>query len=142
AFDFRPTPDMIAESHRGKRPAPPAKEDELPAGLNPADAESGGERALVWKKDADNKVIPVRVIKGLSDGTRTVVTPAAGESLQEGDKLVTGIMLITEKSASGGADGNSPFGMKRPERRQRGTGGAEAKPGQNAQAGGRPGPPM
>ncbi|MBQ9835918.1 MAG: efflux RND transporter periplasmic adaptor subunit [Akkermansia sp.] len=142
AFDFRPTPDMIAESHRGKRPAPPAKEDELPAGLNPADAESGGERALVWKKDADNKVIPVRVIKGLSDGTRTVVTPAVGESLQEGDELVTGIMLVTEKSASGSADGNSPFGMKRPERRQRSTGGAEAKPGQNAQAGGRPGPPM
>lgn len=133
AFDFRPAPDMIAEGHRGKRPTPPAGDTELPGGINPANEESGGERALVWKKDG-TKVIPVRVIKGLSDGTRTVISPAAGETLQAGDELVIGITEITEK-ASQSAGGDSPFGMKRPERRQRGAGGVEAKPGQNANAG-------
>ncbi|MBQ1959957.1 MAG: efflux RND transporter periplasmic adaptor subunit, partial [Akkermansia sp.] len=141
AFDFHPTRDMISESHRGRRPAPPAEGENLPAGINPADEESGGERALVWKKDGDsNKVIPVRVIKGLSDGTRTVVTPAAGETLKEGDELVTGISEIT--AATKPTTGNSPFGMKRPERRQRGTGGAAAKPGQHQAPSGRGGPRM
>ena len=137
AFDFRPAPEMVSEEHRGRRPARPAEGEELPAGVNPSNDETGGERALVWKKDGD-KLVPIRVIKGLSDGTRTVVTPAAGETLKEGDELVTGISEIT--AATKPTAGNSPFGMKRPERRQRGTGGAEAKPGQNPAAG-RQGPP-
>lgn len=140
AFDFHPTPDMIAEEYRGKRPTPPKAGADLPAGINPANEESGGERALVWKKDG-TKVIPIRVIKGLSDGTRTVVTPAAGESLKEGDELVTGISEMTARESKG-ADGNSPFGMKRPERRPRSTGGADAKPGQSPAAGRQGPPPM
>lgn len=139
AFDFHPTPDMVSEAFRGKRPAPPTEGENAAAGTTPADEESGGERALVWKKDG-SKVIPVRVVKGLSDGTRTVITPAAGESLHEGDELVTGITEITAASAKS-TGGDSPFGMKRPERRQRGTGGAEAKPGQETKDS-RPGPPM
>ncbi len=135
AFDFRPHPDMVAESHRGKRPSAPAESAELPGGINPADEESGGERALVWRKSGD-KLIPVRVVKGLSDGTRTVITPAAGETLQAGDELVIGFTEITAATAKG-PSGDSPFGMKRPERRQRSAGGVEAKPGQNA-ASGRP----
>lgn len=139
AFDFRPSPDMIDEAYRHRQHGKHTDTTNLPVGINPADEESGGEHAIVWKKNGTH-VIPVRVIKGLSDGTRTVITPANGETLQAGAELVIGITEITEATAKK-SGGDSPFGMKRPERRPRGTGGTEPSPGQKS-IGSRQGPPM
>ena len=64
------------------------------------------------------------------------------ETLDAGTEFVTAIMVQKKDAAQGGApEGNSPFGMKRPERRQRSAGGAS--PAGGAAGGGRPsGPPM
>lgn len=137
-FDFRPSRDMIAEGFRNSRPKPPvvevAAEDEAAA---PAEQAEQGERAVVWRKVGDKTVAPVRVRKLDTDGTRTIVVPAEGETLDPGMELVTGILAVSadDEAASGGS--NNPFAFKRPERRQRSAGGVEAKPGQN-QGGGRP----
>lgn len=137
-FDFRPSPDMIDEKHRKSRPKPPPVEvaagDEASA---PAEQAEPGERALVWRKVGDKTVAPVRVRKLDTDGTRTIVVPAEGETLDPGMELVTGVLAVSsdDEAASGGS--NNPFAFKRPERRQRSAGGVEAKPGQN-QGGGRP----
>jgi len=135
-FDFHPKKEMIAP---GARPAAGQVTDGA-AGEMPGDAPAG-EPALVWKKAGD-KVVPVRVRKRVSDGTRAVIVPEEGESLEPGTELVTGISLVEGGTAGeGGRDNaNNLFGMKRPERRQRSTGGAEAKPGQSAKND-RPGPP-
>ncbi len=135
AFDFHPKKEMIVPNAR-----PSAGERSQAAANAPGEA-AAGEPVLVWKKVGD-KVAPVRVRKGVSDGTRAVIIPEEGESLEPGTELVTGISLVAGDSAGeGGRDGaNNLFGMKRPERRQRSTGGAEAKPGQSVKNG-RPGPP-
>ncbi len=126
AFEFRPEPGMVDPAV--KRPEPPAGDGQSPA--------------LVWKKSGEH-VVPVRVTCGLTDGTRTVITPVKGGELTEKDEIVTGTVVVKgdEESASGNKGGNNPFGMKRPERRQRSAGGAEAKPGQNTKGRGGP-PPM
>ena len=128
AFDFRPSPEQIDESARGKRPAPRAEGEERPT--------------LVWRKVSDTTVAPVRVIKGDSDGTRSMVTLPEGQELKPGDELVTGVSLFSgDAAAARGGKQAGLFGMNGPKRRQRGTGGAEAKPGQSDK-GDRPGPPM
>ena len=138
AFDFRPNPDQIAEGSRKRGPRPSrgeeAEGEEMPEMAPPA---------IVWRKVDDKTVAPVRVIKGDSDGTRCIVTPAEGEELKPGDELVTGISVVSGKpgAAAPGNGQNGLFGMNGPKRRQRGTGGVEAKPGQSDK-GGRPGPPM
>ena len=138
AFDFRPTPDQIAEGSRKRGPRPSrgeeAEGEEMPEMAPPA---------IVWRKVDDKTVAPVRVIKGDSDGTRCIVTPAEGEELKPGDELVTGISVVSGKpgAAAPGNGQSGLFGMNGPKRRQRGTGGVEAKPGQSDK-GGRPGPPM
>lgn len=115
AFDFRPSPEQIDESARGMKRGP---------------REEGAPRpSLVWRKVSDTTVAPVRVIKGDSDGTRSIVTLVEGESLNAGDELVTGISTVSPKAGAPGAQGGL-FGMNGPKRRQRGTGGVEAKPGQ------------
>ncbi len=119
AFDFRPMPEQIDESARGKQRGPRAEGEERPA--------------LVWRKVSDTTVAPVRVIKGDSDGTRTVVTLPEGEELKPGDELVTGISMVMPGAgpvAGKGGQQGGLFGMNGPKRRQRGTGGAAAKPGQ------------
>lgn len=152
AFDFHPEPGQVADGARprmkpeGEGPGRPGSGreeagDEGGDGFQPEGERKDGERALIWKQQGD-KVVPVRVKRGLSDGTRSIVEPLEEGSLAEGEHIVTGVTRVagsaTEK-ASGGKDG--PFGMKRPERRQRSTGGADAKAGQNAKND-RPGPPM
>lgn len=138
AFDFRPTPDQIAEGSRKRGQRPPrgeeAEGEEMPEMAPPA---------IVWRKVDDKTVAPVRVIKGDSDGTRTIVTLPEGEELKPGDELVTGVSVVSGKpgAAAPGNGQNGLFGMNGPKRRQRGTGGVEAKPGQSDK-GGRPGPPM
>ena len=129
AFDFRPSPEQIDESARGKRPAPRAEGSE-------------GERPIiVWRKASDTTVVPVRVWKGDSDGTRSMVTLPDGESLKPGDELVTGVSVMSPAAKAQGDKQGGIFGMNGPKRRQRGTGGVEAKPGQSVKND-RPGPPM
>ena len=138
AFDFRPNPDQIAEGSRKRGPRPSrgeeAEGEEMPEMAPPA---------IVWRKVDDKTVAPVRVIKGDSDGTRTIVTLPEGEELKPGDELVTGVSVVSGKpgAAAPGNGQSGLFGMNGPKRRQRGTGGVEAKPGQSDK-GGRPGPPM
>lgn len=133
AFEFHPEPGMVDPGV--KRPGPPA------GGAVPS-AREGQPPALLWKKSGEY-VVPVRVTRGLTDGTRTVVTPVNEGELTEKDEIVTGTIVVKgdEKSASENSGGNNPFGMKRPERRQRSSGGVEAKPGQDAKGPGGP-PPM
>ena len=80
---------------------------------------------------------PVRVRKLDTDGTRTIVVPAEGETLDPGMELVTGVLAVSSDDEAAPGGSNNPFAFKRPERRQRSAGGVEAKPGQN-QGGGRP----
>lgn len=118
AFDFHPNPAWTT--------APP-----------PARVEGA---TLVWKLAGD-RVEPVQVRRGLGDGTRTVITPVEDGALSEKDVLVTSVTQAAEEAGPKGKGGdNNLFGMKRPERRQRTAGGAEAKPGQKA-GNDRPGPP-
>lgn len=158
AFDFTPEEQYVAPSavdalKRGSRrkgamgggamPARPAMEGaESGAGM-PARPmmEEGFTPAMLWVQGKDKLLTPVRVLRGESDGTRSVVKPMPGETLEDGLEVVTGIAVFTPKEAAAAKGGNSPFGMKRPERRERGTGGVSAKPGQAA-GGNRPGPPM
>ncbi len=142
AFDFTPPAEMISAEFRekmarrrpdGDTPPPPPGEAAMPGdGDMPAAAMPDDARpALVWKKVAPNRVEPVRVLRADNDGSRSVVTVAEGDSLAEGDELATGIATAAATPAAKSAEGsNNLFGPKRPERRERGTGGAEAKPGQ------------
>ncbi|MDO4751999.1 MAG: efflux RND transporter periplasmic adaptor subunit [Akkermansia sp.] len=139
AFDFNPEEKYVdAEAAKQNRPprdrkhadAPPAGEDEF-------------RPARLWKEGSNGKLVPVMVLRGESDGTRSIIKPMPGQSLDENTEFVVAVSIKSadddEKGAKGG---NSPFGMKRPERRQRGAGGVEAKPGQNTGGGHRGGPPM
>ncbi len=143
AFDFRPAPEYVDPAFAGKRPetpATPAAEEEGAAAEPAADAV--GERALVWVQKGD-KVVPVRVLRGESDGTRSIVTPLPGEKLEAGDKLVTGLRTVSPVAVAGkGGQQGGLFGMNGPKRRQRGAGGVEPKPGQNPAGGGHGGRPM
>ena len=139
AFDFRPSREQVDPAFAGKmrRPGPDA-EGATPAEA-PAQAAADGEPALLWVQKGD-KVAPVRVLRGESDGTRSIVTPLPGETLEAGDLLVTGVRTVSAVASKGGQQGGL-FGMNGPKRRPRGAGGVEAKPGQDA--GGRAGgPPM
>ncbi|MBQ3217454.1 MAG: efflux RND transporter periplasmic adaptor subunit [Akkermansia sp.] len=141
AFDFRPTKEQVdpAFADKVRRPGPRPAEGEAPAAERPESA-ADGEPAMVWVKKGD-KVAPVRVLRGESDGTRSIVTPLPGETLEAGDMLVTGVRTVSAVAAKGGQQQGGLFGMNGPKRRQRGAGGVEAKPGQNANA--HPGgPPM
>ncbi|MBR5886904.1 MAG: efflux RND transporter periplasmic adaptor subunit [Akkermansia sp.] len=142
AFDFRPTQEQIdpAFAGRPRRPEGPAAEGDMPS-APAAEVSAEGERAVVWVQKGD-KVAPVRVLRGESDGTRSVVTPMPGETLEAGDKLVTGVYQTSAAAAKGGAQAQGGlFGMNGPKRRPRGAGGVEPRPGQNAAAGSRGGNP-
>ncbi len=152
AFDFMPEEQYVAPSavdalKRGPRRAGamggPAMEGAEPGAEAPARPamEEGFAPAMLWVQGKDKLLTPVRVLRGQSDGTRSMVKPMPGETLEDGLEVVTGIAVFTPKEVAAAKGGNSPFGMKRPERRQRGTGGVDAKPGQ-APGGARPGPRM
>ncbi len=142
AFDFMPPAEMVSPEFRdriarkrqaGEALPPPPSAEELPEGAQPA---------LVWKKVSANRVEPVRVLRSDSDGSRSIVTVAEGEKLDVGDELATGVAVVGAAMGSKAAPGdNNLFGPKRPERRERGTGGAEAKPGQQVPKNDRMGPP-
>ena len=171
AFSFKPSPDMLAPGAAEalkRRPAPPAgapaPEGAAPSDQAPAEgaeqaaddaadgsaeaAEAPAEEAVsyspavVWTQQKDGKLFPVRVLRGTSDGARSIVRLLPGESLDENTLLVTGVerqAVQTETVASKGE--TNLFGPKRPERRPRGTGGVEAKPGQDTKGNRGPGGP-
>ena len=56
---------------------------------------------FVWVASGDDRVRPVKVEVGLTDGTRTEV---AGEELSETDRVVIGV-----EQARNGGDDASPF---------------------------------
>lgn len=150
AFDYMPDEKYVAPSAKdalkNAGPMPPPAAATAP-GAGKGRPEGPAKKpdfapARLWKVNADNLLEPVMVMRGESDGTRSIVKPMPGQELAPGTAFVVGVMVKAPKAAEGKAGGDSPFGMKRPERRQRGTGGAAAKPGQNAGGGGRPGPPM
>lgn len=148
AFDFIPdekyvvpeAKDMLSKRRGGgKKPAAaPAKQGEAA----PA-AEPDFRPACLWCEAEGNMLKPVMVLRGESDGTRSMVKAMEGHELKAGMQFVSGVSVLTPAAKGAAAKGgqNSPFGMKRPERRERGAGGVAAKPGQNTNSG-RPGPPM
>lgn len=159
-FDFMPEEKYMAEGEavklqqapakRGPRPdmaAAGAERPQMPAGAagrpeRPAMDESFTP-AVVWKLNADNKLEHVRVLRGESDGTRTIIKPMPGQTLEQGTEFVTAVVVQKKDAQPGATQGDSPFGMKRPERRQRSAGGAAVGGGAGGAGGGRPsGPPM
>ena len=140
ALSFRPTPDMV----EGAMPEPPAHPEGEEAPLDRDDDADHADHGLLWVKAGENKVRPVRVQLGDTDGTRTVVTPVAGDTLSEQDELVTGVSMLSAATPAAAAskDGsNNLFGPKFPERRKRSTGGVAPKAGQSSKQSGPPGPP-
>ncbi len=145
AFDFRPAKEQVDPAfadrmgRRGPRPAAAEGEElapaDAPAAAPVAEADpADGERAMLWVQKGD-KVAPVRVVRGESDGTRSIVTPLPGETLEAGDKLVTGVMQVSAKAAAGpGKQQGGLFGMNGPQRRPRSAGGVQAAPGQKGGA--------
>ena len=123
AFEFHPPQELIKP---GSLPPPPQEDAE--------------DAALLWKK-VDGHVVPVRVLRGRDDGTRSVVTPLVEGELEAGDEVVTGVLQGESSKAASAPEGEKNlFGMNRPKRRERSTGGVEPKPGQDARNA-RPGPP-
>lgn len=163
AFSFTPSEDMIdpaaaarlkagPETRRPKRAAEGDKEpteegDEAPAteatAAQPERPTMAMKPALIWQKQANGKLVPVRVLRGESDGARSLIRPLPGETLDEQAEIVTGISKNAPAADAESSEGQTNlFGPKRPERRPRGTGGAEAKPGQDTKADrGQGGPP-
>ncbi len=146
AFDFRPSREQIDPSvaarprrQRPSRAEAPESEGEAkaPAGDAVADRSAEGEPATVWVQRGQY-VVPVRVLRGESDGTRSIVTPLPGESLEPGTSLVTGVSMVSSAAAPRGGQQGGLFGMNGPRRRPRGAGGVEARPGQNVPQGGGP----
>ena len=125
AFDFQPKPEMLA-----------------PQATLPQPGDASDSSATLWRKVDDHHVAPVKVIRGESDGTRSIVTLPEGETLAPGDEIVSGLEItIPFGPAAGnqaGNQGGNLFRPKMPERNQRGTGGVEAKPGQNVKQRNRP----
>ena len=123
AFDFHPSPKMIDPKFAGEKPAPNAADDPKAP-------------VTVWRKTDEHHVAPVKVLRGESDGTRSIVSAAEGAKLEAGDEIVTGLEVIVPMGgpAAGGPggaqQGGNLFRPKMPERPKRGAGGVEAKPGQ------------
>ena len=124
AFDFQPKPEMLA-----------------PQATLPQPGDASDSSATLWRKVDDHHVAPVKVIRGESDGTRSIVTLPEGETLAPGDEIVSGLEITIPSGAAGvqaGNQGGNLFRPKMPERNQRGAGGVEAKPGQNVKQRNRP----
>jgi HlyD family secretion protein len=148
AFDFIPDekhvdPSAVGQLSQGpRRPKRPEGAEGMPGERpEPSAGEASFRPARLWKDNGNGKLVPVMVLRGESDGTRSIVKPMPGETLAVDTEFVSGVVVKMDKSGKPSAGGDSPFGMKRPERRQRGAGGVEAKPGQGPATGGR-GPRM
>lgn len=136
AFDFTPDEKLVDPSAADKmnqgprRSKRPEGMEGMPEGRRERPAMDEAFRpARLWKDNGNGKLVPVMVLRGESDGTRSIVKAMPGQVLTTDTEFVSGVVVKMDK-AKPSAGGDSPFGMKRPERRQRGTGGADAKPGQ------------
>ena len=125
AFDFQPTEQQLAP---GANTA---------TGHLEALAEEGEtwQPAVVWRKADDTHVTPVNLLRGTSDGSRSIVKLPEGVNLNPGDEVVTGMEVIMPAGMAGAAKGGSGkggnlFRPQMPERNKRSAGGVEAKPGQ------------
>ena len=140
AFEFHPSHEMVAPGYVPTSAAPEERGGENERGISPQATEAEGDAGVIWKKEG-NRAVPVRVRRGLGDGTRSVVVPLEEESLKEGDLIITDVIgVVGATNQSEGGEKNL-FGMNRPQRRARSTGGAALKPGQEANKNSRPGPP-
>ena len=85
-----------------------------PAAVRP-EVEKG--KRLVWVQ-RENKVVPVQVKTGLSDGFTTEILSG---DIKEGDEIITGVEILSAKKTSSVRSGakRSPFMPTPPQRRQR-----------------------
>ncbi len=136
AFEFSPRPSLInadakakmeerlaargAGEAKGEGPARAKGEEGAARGKRKPMAQSDENIATIWKMAANETVAPVRVIRGESDGSHSVVTLLPGQELTEEDKLVTAVRYVSPEE--GVKTGSNPFGMERPKKRERGTG--------------------
>ncbi len=74
----------------------------------------------LWVATEDQKLRPIKVAKLDANGTHTVVQALPETELTEGMEFVTGVQIIVEEEETTGSTGL--LEMKRPERRQQGTG--------------------
>ena len=69
--------------------------------FTPEGAPPAAPRSRVWKHVGGNRLEPVAVTAGVSDGAYTEVRPAAGASLREGDEIVLGMRMTAEGRGAG-----------------------------------------
>ncbi len=134
AFEFTPRAELInpaakaaMEERRAARGEGKGAEGEGRGSARPARGKGQGQGkpdkniATIWKMAPNETVMPVRVIRGESDGSRSIVTLLPDQELTPEDKLVTAVNYINPEGGSA-KKGSNPFGMERPKKRERGTG--------------------
>ena len=96
---------------------------------NPKEGEkatpSNAERGVVWQKVEGDKLRPLPILKLDNNGTHTMIQALGDTELSEGMEFISGAFIVEKKEAS--AKGKGMLEMKRPKRRQQGTGGAPKK---------------
>ena len=123
AFDFTPPTELVDEQALAQfESMRDALRKERPEGKK----DKSQRPVLLWTQLENGTLAPILVQRGESDGAQSIVTPYEGQSLALGAKLITGIRSSDSAKMEDKGD-NNPFGMKRPERRKRGTG-APARP--------------
>lgn len=124
--------------------APPSEGGPKPVPMNPEAAEAPHDEGIVtvWRLEGKDRLTPLRVKRGDDDGTKSVITLADGSPLPEGIRLVAGSYQITSAEHSDSSEkSQNLFGPERPKRRERSTGGGEAKDAQRGAGANRQGPP-
>ena len=72
-----------------------------------------------------DKLRPLPILKLDNNGTHTMIQALGDTELSEGMEFISGAFIVEKKEAS--AKGKGMLEMKRPKRRQQGTGGAPKK---------------
>ncbi|HKI46929.1 MAG TPA: hypothetical protein VKA08_16495, partial [Balneolales bacterium] len=80
-----------------------SKGNSRPAYLSANPLPLPGSMKTIWL-DRNDRVVPVRVKLGITDGTSTVIS---GDNIKQGDKVVIGSM-----TTGGGPAIRSPFGRR------------------------------
>jgi HlyD family secretion protein len=70
------------------------------------------DTGVVWKLDADKKLVPVQVKTGITDHTFTEVAQDLHGTLKPGEELVIGAAGANTNKSSGGSPGAAPGGMR------------------------------
>ncbi len=112
-------------------PAPPSRPDG-----------KGDEKTVtVWKLEGKDQLVPLRVKRGDDDGTKSVISMEDGSPLPEGVRLVAGTYRVGNEKQADSNKSQNLFGPNPPKRRERSTGGADAKTPQRGSGANRQGPP-